>query len=297
MREMRKIYAVLTAVLGIGAVNAQSIKTVRGFHHIESVVSHDDHLFIADIGVTLSPKDKDGDGKILKLDKEGKIVNPYFVRETLHAPKGLAVDGNVLFLTDIDKVMAFDVNTGDKLFDIDFNGQTSFLNDIAVFDKNTLYVSATDVSKLFKVDLTSKTFSEVVIEKEVPGVNGLYVDKAASRLYVNGFGTNGSQNGIIGYINLNDNKFTQITSIEGYYDGIHIYEGVVYFSNWMAFEKKGILATMTLADNKIGVFKMDDFINGPADFTVFKNKLVVPGMADGTLNFISIPSKESLYIH
>lgn len=294
---MRKIYAILTVVIGMSAVNAQSIKTVHGFHHIESVVSHGDFLFIADIGVSLTPKDKDGDGKILKLDKEGKIVNPYFVRETLSAPKGLTIEGNVLFVTDIDKVLAFDVNTGDKLYDVDFSTQTKFLNDIAVFDKNTLYVSATDVSKLFKVDLTSKSFTEVVIEKEVPGVNGLYYDKAASRLYVNGFGTNGTQNGTIGYINLKDNKFTQITPIEGYYDGMHIYDGVVYFSNWMAFEKKGIIATMSLADNKIAVFKTDDFINGPADFIVFKNKLVVPGMADGTLNFISIPVKESLYIH
>jgi len=294
---MRKMYAILTAVLGISAFNAQSIKTVHGFHHIESVVSHGDNLFVSDIGTNLNPTDKDGDGKILKLDKEGKSVNPYFVRETLNAPKGLAIDGNVLFVTDIDKLIAFDVNTGEKLYDIDFSTQTSFLNDIAVFDKNTLYVSATDVSKLFKVDVASKSFTEVVIEKTVPGINGLYIDITASRLYVNGFGTNGNQTGTIGYINLKDNKFTQITPIEGFYDGIHVYDGIVYFSNWMAFEKKGIIATMSLIDNKVSVFKTDDFISGPADFIVFRNKLVVPGMIDGTLNFISIPSKESLYIH
>lgn len=298
MKKMKKIYAVLAVVLGISAVNAQDSKTVYGFHHIESVVSDGKFLYVADIGVTLSPKDKDGDGKIIKLDKDGNKLNPSFVRESLNAPKGLAIDGNVLFATDIDKLFAFDLATGDKLYEINFSSEnTTFLNDIVVLDKNTLYVSATDKSKLYKVNLTDKTFNEVIVEKEVPGINGLYVDKEASRLYVNGFGTNGNANGIVGYINLKDNKFTQITPIEGLYDGIYVYEGMLYFTNWMAFEKKGIIASMSLIDNKVAVVKIPELISGPADFIVFKNKFVVPGMIDGTLHFITIPTKESLYIH
>ncbi|MES2811666.1 MAG: hypothetical protein V4670_04275 [Bacteroidota bacterium] len=294
---MRKIYAILTVILGTSAANAQEIRTVYGFHHIESVVSDGKFLYVADIGVALTPGDKDGDGKIMKLDKDGNKLSASFVRETLNAPKGLAIDGNVLFATDINKLYAFDLSTGDKLYEINFGSATSFLNDIAVLDKNTLFVSATDKSKLYKVNLTDKTFTEVTLEKEVPGFNGLYVDKEASRLYVNGFGSNGERNGIVGYVNLKDNKFTQITAIEGHYDGIYVYEGILYFSDWMDFEKKGIIASVSLGDNKVSVVKIPELISGPADFIVFRNKLVVPGMMDGTLKFISIPEKESVYIH
>jgi hypothetical protein len=296
MKKMGRIYAILSVVLGITISNAQEVRKVNGFNHIESVTNDGTFLYVGDIGAALKPKNKDGDGKILKLDKNGKVVDANFIKEILNAPKGLTVEGDVLFATDIDRVLAFDLKTGNKLYEIEFNGASFFLNDIAVFDKNTLYVSATDKNKLFKVNLVDKTFVEVVMDKEIAGINGLYVDKKASRLYVNGFGTEGNPNGIVGYINFDNNKFTQITPIEGYYDGIFVYDGVLYFSNWIAFEKKGIVATMSLADNRVSTVKTSELISGPADFTVFRNQLVVPGMMDGTLNFISI-QRESLYIH
>lgn len=296
MKKMGRIYAILSVVLGITISNAQEVRKVNGFNHIESVTNDGTFLYVGDIGAALKPKNKDGDGKILKLDKNGKVVDANFIKEILNAPKGLTVEGDVLFATDIDRVLAFDLKTGNKLYEIEFNGASFFLNDIAVFDKNTLYVSATDKNKLFKVNLVDKTFVEVVMDKEIAGINGLYFDKKASRLYVNGFGTEGNPNGIVGYINFDNNKFTQITPIEGYYDGIFVYDGVLYFSNWIAFEKKGIVATMSLADNRVSTVKISELISGPADFTVFRNQLVVPGMMDGTLNFISI-QRESLYIH
>lgn len=297
MKKMTKFYAVLTVVLGITATNAQVDKKISGFNHPESVVSDGTYLYVADIGKELKPTDKDGDGKIMKLDKDGNAVNPYYVREPLNAPKGLAIEGTFLFATDIDKVLAFDLYTGEKLYEINMSSVSSFLNDIAVLDKTTLYVSATDTSKLFKVNLTDKTFTEVPTEKTIPGINGLYVDKETSRLYVNGFGTDGAGNGIAGYINLKDNKFTQITPVEGLYDGIQVYDGVLYFSNWMSIDKKGIIAVMTLLDNKVSSLKLAEPISGPADFIVFKNKLVVPSMMDGILHFISLPAKETYYIH
>lgn len=293
---MKKVYAVLTVILTITGSNAQEVKKVSGFNHIESVTNDGTFLYVADIGTDLKPVEKDGDGKILKLDKTGKIVDADFIKETLNAPKGLVIEGDVLFANDIDKLLAFDLKTGNKLYEIDFSAETSFLNDITVWDKTTLYVSASDKNKLFKVNLADKTFSAVATEKEIAGINGLFADKKASRLYVNGMGTGGNTNGIVGYINLKDNKFTQITPIEGIYDGIYVYEGVVYFTNWIAFEKKGIIASMTLIDNKVSVVKTSEFISGPSDFTIFRNQLVVPGMLDGTLNFISI-QRESVYIH
>ncbi|PKB15098.1 hypothetical protein CLU82_0158 [Flavobacterium sp. 5] len=275
-------------------MNAQ--KTITGFNHVESVATDGKCLYLADIGKELNPTTKDGDGHIIKLDKNGKILDANFVKEILNAPKGLAIDKGILYINDINSLVAIDIKTGNKLYEIDFSKDTSFLNDIAIWDNNTLYVSATDISKLFKVNLTDKSYSEIKTDKIIDGINGLFCYQKENSIYVNGFGSDNKPNGIVGYINLINNQFTQITKTEGYYDGIFIYDDVLYFSNWVSFEKKGIIISMQLSNGKISVVKMKEPISGPADFTIFKNQLIIPGMMDGTLLFAPI-KKDVLFIN
>lgn len=275
------------------ALVAQSEKTITGFHHIESVASDGKYLYAADIGKELNPSAKDGDGKIFKLDSKGKIIDTAFVKEILNAPKGLAIDKKVLYINDVDRLLAIDIKTGNKLYEIDFSKDTSFLNDIAVWNKTTLYVSATDKSKLFKVNLIDKSYSEIKTDKTIAGINGLYCNKKASKLYVNGFGSDNKPNGVIGYIDLKNNQFTQVTKMEGFYDGIYIDDDLLYFSNWVAFEKKGILYSIDLYSGKISVIHTQEKISGPADFIIFKNQLIVPEMMNGTIRFI--PIKKEVY--
>lgn len=294
---MKNVLLTLSLILGLSSSNAQEVTKVGGFNYPESVASDASFLYVADIGAKMKPTDKDGDGKIIRLDKAGKVVDNNFFKEILNAPKGLAIDGDVLYVADVDRIVAFEIKTGKKLYEVDFVPQTSFLNDIAVWDKTTLYVSATDKSKLFKVNLTNKTFEEVPTDVAIDGINGLYADKGASRLYVNGFGTNNQVNGTIGYINLKDNKFTQLIQLEGLYDGITIYQDVLYFTNWIAAEKKGILVSIDLLNNhKMTVMKLPEFIGGPADLTVSRDNLVIPAMLEGTLYFVNI-KKELMYIN
>ena len=295
MKNLTKTNLIMFFILAINA-NAQTIKTVKGFNHIESVAVDGRYIYVADIGKELNPTTKDGDGQILKLDLKGKILDATFVKETLNAPKGLAIDKGVLFINDIDRLLAIDVKSGNKLYEIDFSKDTTFLNDIAVWDKTTLYVSATDKSKLFKVNLIDKSYSEIKIDKTIAGINGLYCNKKASKLYVNGFGSDNKPNGIIGYINLKNNQFTEVTKMEGYYDGIYIDDDILYFSNWVAFEKKGVVFSMQLSSGKLSVVKMLEPISGPADFTIFNDQLIIPGMMDGTLLFVPI-KKQVYYIN
>lgn len=293
MKNLTKTNLVMFFILAISA-NAQTIKTVDNFNHIESVATDGRYIYAADIGKELSPTNKDGDGKILKLDLEGKILDSTFVKETLNAPKGLAIDKGVLYINDIDRLLAIDIKTGNKLYEIDFSKETSFLNDIVVWDKTTLYVSATDKSKLFKVNLTDKSYSEFKTDKTISGINGLFCYKKSSRIYVNGFGSDNKPNGIIGYINLKNNKFIQLTSMEGYYDGITINRDVLYVSNWVAFEKKGIIIAISLITNRILKVKTTEPIAGPADFIIKNDQFIVPAMMSGELHFIQLDSNLTL---
>lgn len=184
--------------------------------------------------------------------------------------------------------MAIDLKNGKKLYEIDFSKETSFLNDIAVWDNMTLYVSATDKSKLFKVNLNNKSYSEIETDKLIPGLNGLFCDKKTARIYVNGFGTDNKPNGVVGYINLKNNTFTQLSKVEGYFDGISINKGILYVSNWVAFEKKGNIVALDLFKNKASRTINTELLAGPADFIIVNDQLIVPGMMSGELHFISL---------
>lgn len=275
--------------------NAQTTKTITGFNHVESVATDGKFIYAADIGKELNPTAKDGDGQIIKLDKKGQILDATFVKEKLNAPKGLAINKEVLYINDIDRLLAIDLKTGTKLYEIDFSKVTSFLNDIAVWDNNTLYVSATDTSKLYKVNLIDKSYSEIKTNITISGINGLFCYKKASRIYVNGFGNNNESNGVVGYINLKDNTFTQLTNLKGLYDGIAISKDILYVSNWGSFEKKGIVQGIGIfGSNRVATINLDKPIAGPADFIIVNNQLIVPAMMSGEIHFIKLDSDLSL---
>ena len=287
---MKKLLPLSFLCSALTAVNlpAQEVKKTTGFHHIESVASDGKFLYVADIGAELKPTAIDGDGRIAKLDRKGKILEPNFVKEPLNAPKGLAVYKDILFLNDINRIVAINLENGNKLYEINFGEATKFLNDIVIWDKNTLYVSATDTNKLYKVDLTNKSFTEVKLNTTISGINGLYCSEKSSKLYVNGFGSDNQPNGVFGCINLKDNSFEQITTITGYYDGIFIKNDILYVSNWMAFEKKGFLLSIDLNSKKVARVNLSELIAGPADFILENNQLIIPAMLTGELLFFPI---------
>lgn len=286
---MKSIIKSLLAILIITTtVNAQTTKTISGFNHIESVTSDGKYIYAADIGKELNPTAKDGDGKIIKLDLQGKIIDSTFSKEALNAPKGITIANGILFTADVDRLIALDIKSGKKLYEISFADDISFLNDITVVDKTTLYISATDKSKIYKVNLTAKTYSELIIDKTISGTNGLFFDKKSNRLYVNGMGSDNKPNGIVGYVDLSNNKFTQLATIEGLFDGIWLNNNMLYTSNWVAFEKKGIIQTVDLKTNQVSEIKLKEPIAGPADFTILKNQIVIPEMMTGTIQFINL---------
>lgn len=294
MKTLKKISLVFCLFIVLNT-SAQKTKTIIGFNHIESVATDGKFIYAADIGKELNPTAKDGDGHIIKLDKKGQILDAFFVKEKLDAPKGLAINKGVLYINDIDRLIAIDLKTGTKLYEIDFSKDTSFLNDIAVWDNNTLYISATDKSKLYKVDLIDKFYSEIKTNITISGINGLFCYKKANRIYVNGFGSDNKPNGVLGYINLKENTFTQITNLEGYYDGIFISKDVLYVSNWVAFEKKGIIQGIGIySSKKVATINPLEPIAGPADFIIDNDQLIIPAMMSGEIHFIKLDRDLSL---
>jgi hypothetical protein len=158
--------------------------TLGGFAHPESVqldVSHD-VLYVSNIGG--KPLDKDGNGYIATVSKDGKLLNKGWVTG-LNAPKGMVIDGFKLFVSDIDQLVEIDTRTGKVTQKYDAPGAV-FLNDTAVDTDGNVYVS--DIGKRTIWQLKDGKMAVWYDKADLMHPNGLRVIRG-DRLLVAGFGS------------------------------------------------------------------------------------------------------------
>lgn len=95
----------------------------------------------------------------------------------LHAPRGMVLTGDTLWVTDIDGLHAFDRRTGSHLGFVDLTGlEPGFLNDVAKGPDGALYVTDTGRSAVYRV---AGGVAAVAIEgAELGGPNGITLDEA-----------------------------------------------------------------------------------------------------------------------
>jgi sugar lactone lactonase YvrE len=137
-----------TGALARGAVLAPRLTAFgAGFDAPESA-RYDpalDLFFLSNVNG--APMAKDGNGYISIIARDGIIRTRRFVESgkngvTLNAPKGMAITGDTLWVTDIDVVRAFDKRSGAPLATITFDSwKPTFLNDITVGADGALYVT------------------------------------------------------------------------------------------------------------------------------------------------------------
>jgi len=106
-----------------------------GFATPESVL----HDTAADVylvsNINGAPVDVDGNGFISRVSPDGEVLDLKWIDGanpgvTLNAPKGLAIDGDRLYVADIDCIRIFDRVTGSPAGETCVDG-ASFLNDVA----------------------------------------------------------------------------------------------------------------------------------------------------------------------
>ncbi len=263
---------------------------IEGLSSPESVAMTGDgrRFFISNLGEKLEPSAKDGDGFITEASPEGAIVNKRFLPKDgkLDGPKGMAMIGSTLYVTDVDRVVGFDVNTRQQVFELDFSAaQTVFLNDLAAYDDKTLFVSATDIGKVFEITV-SPTPSYTLVEEGINGPNGLYFDKETGKLYVVGFGEGGKFNGALGVIAFGGEKpmYEKLSPDGGALDGVALLPGArLLYSDWVAFDRAGRFMVYDLKSGSFTELKLSSPVRGPADFFYdpARKMLWVPKMMEG----------------
>lgn len=255
------------------------------FSSPESVLHHDNYLFVSNVGKKLEPTSVDGDGYISMLSSNGELISQKHFEVILNAPKGMAIFENTLYVTDINRVVGLDLSSKKQVMELSLADlQVNFLNDIVATEEGVLYVSATDTGDVYQINTrlsdSTRALSRLPIQ-QLPGPNGLAYDKTSHSLWVASFGSGEDKPGEFGKVSLNSYQYEKLASIEGMLDGVAlISENKALLSDWVAFDNSGQIIEVDLTTGEKRT--LYDKLGGPADFSYLatKNEIVIPRMME-----------------
>ena len=215
-------------------------------------------LFVSCINGT--PADKDGKGFISMIDLDGKVKSLEWVTE-LDAPKGMGIDGNLLFVTDIDQLVIIDIEKAEIKERIQVEG-ASFLNDVAVSADGKVYFSDSDTGFLW---IYSNGELKSWITEGLSRPNGLFVEETRVLLT-----SSGSQD--LKIIDRSTGISETVTTEIGHGDGIEFIgkEGHYITSSWA-----GEIFLIFPDYSKVSLLKTSDQEINSADIAFNREKQLV----------------------
>ena len=100
--------------------------------------------------------ERDSNGFISKVSASGELLDLKFMVGTdespLHAPRGMYITGDALWVADVDGIHSFNKETGEHVNFLNFRGfNPGFLNDISIDADGNLFVTDTGTGGLYKV--------------------------------------------------------------------------------------------------------------------------------------------------
>jgi hypothetical protein len=269
-----------------------SDSTATGFKFPESVGCDLENkvLYVSEFGSELKPTQKDGKGRISKVSLSGQILEPAFLPasgQILNKPKGVWINGNRLWTTDIDVVWVFDLKTR-KGRSVALPG-IEFANDPTVIG-NALFVSDNRGDQLYRVEPADclnmqgdPKVTRVFAGKSI-NPNGLYPTHDGSLLMV-GFKSKEEAKGIY-IMAASGGDPRALSGGLGRLDGVYqTNSGMLLVTDW----NSGLLASWT---SKNGMQTLASEFKGPADFCVVPNDkglmVYVPDLVKSEVRMIQL---------
>lgn len=227
---------------------AHRVRTIDGFAQPESV-RYDPDLDVFYVSSMAGfGSARDGFGYISRVDatEAGRIE--HFIRSghngvQLNAPKGMALQGDTLWVGDIDLLRGFDRRTGAPLALIDLRPHGAVLiNDLAAGPQGALYATDSGIlmspvgviyttgQKIFRVDPRGSRVTVVASDTLLGHPNGITWDSAAARWVVVNFHGVRSE----AYtLNLDGGERTVLARGSGRFDGVEaLDDGRLLFTAW-----------------------------------------------------------------
>lgn len=208
------------------------------------------------------PDAKDGDGYIAKLDANGKIIADKWATG-MSAPKGMALAGNTLYVTDISRIVMIDVTTGKITGEQEVEG-AAFLNDVDAAADGTVYFTDSGTKKTYS--LKDGEIKELFSNDNLAGINGVFVD--GDHLTFSSM-----ESGNVVSYSLSSNTATVVADSLFGGDGVEKYKDGYIISNW-----NGEVYHLTADWKKTKVLDTKEVKLNAADIEVVesKNLLLVP---------------------
>lgn len=260
-------------------------QVISGFRHPESVAFDGKNFFVSNLGQNLAPLDKDGDGYISRLTRNGALQDSnYFRGVILHAPKGLTVLNEQLFVADVGRILVLDIRSKKPVLEKELSNYCLFVNDLVPRDEDRLFFSCSDNGTLWQWDMAADTIRSVS-EVEINGANGLVWDYLNGDLYVAGMGS-GGQGGKIHNVEVKSTTVKTLSDHSGIWDGLQLVRGRLLASDWKTHQ----IWSITLRNGEASPLRCNQNFEGPADFLHLNGKLYLPAMKEGKLYILKISS-------
>ena len=174
------------------ADSARPIASPGGFTQPEAVRYDPDQdvYFVSNFGKG-DAQAKDNNGFISRMTPDGKIEQPQFIAGgkggvTLHAPRGMFISGDTLWVADEDAVRGFNRRTGAPLVTASFSAyKLGFLNDVAT-GPDGVYVTDTGTGTIYRI--ANGRVTVALHDNALGGPNGITWDAANRRFIVVPYG-------------------------------------------------------------------------------------------------------------
>ena len=226
------------------------VMAIGGFHDPESV-RYDPELDVFYVSnMYLFGSEKDGNGFITRVEagdpRRGSILARGGEKGvTLHAPKGIALQGDTLWVADIDVVRGFHRVTGAPVATIDLGAhRPTLLNDVAVGPDGSIRVTDTGIvmtrygivhdttgDRIFTIGRGRAVTATPATAYRKP--NGITWDPAGRRWLVVTFGAFASALHVVGDSAGVDSTATTLAEGTGRWDGVEaLADGRILLSSW-----------------------------------------------------------------
>ena len=273
------VVLLLTLTLSNSAAAAPKLLwEVKGLAQPESVVQDPatDSIYVSNIAGAVMQKD--GNGFISKLRPDGTFIAREWVKG-LNAPTGMALHERTLYVADVDELVEINVASGEIAKRHEAKGAI-FLNDVAVDQDGTVYVSDTPMNTIWR--LKDGVFEPWLANDALNGPNGLLVQ--GDKLIVASFGKLPDQGapelGGLVAVDLKDQSVSKLRGDPiGNLDGLQALEpGLYLVTDWAA-------GGLYRVDAKGKAERLIKLNKGSADFVYFPDKktVLVPIMLSNAL--------------
>jgi len=243
----------------------------------ESAIYHagSDMIFVSNVNG--APNEKDSNGFISTLSPDGTVIKADWVTG-LHAPKGLALSGDNLYVSDVDTLVEINIESG-AISNTYAAADSQFLNDVAADADGNIYVSDMMTNTVYR--LSGGELSPWLQSDDLENPNGLFVE--GDNLIVGSWGvmTDGFATEVPGHlksVSLADQSIQSLgngTAV-GNLDGVESDgNGNYYVTDWIAGK---LLHIMPSGESN----ELLDLGQGSADHAVMADQglIVIPMMND-----------------